>query len=147
MSFPFIKYLYTFQNTAADKQQCDPEDHIAVVTGFRAFCASARVGLRRIDRFCCEAGSRNLNCCLLVATNLALLMLRALLRCGRFLVNNPLEVVHRLIGLIATGALMPVVRSIVLPLAAVAVSMFTAAGCRNRFGCHRITADGAFLML
>ena len=51
------------------------------------------------------------------------------------------------IFLIATGALMPVVVGIVLPLAAVAVSMLTAAGCRDGFGCHRITADGAFLML
>ena len=42
---------------------------------------------------------------------------------------------------------MPVVVGIVLPLAAVAVSMLTAAGCRDGFGCHRITADGAFLML
>ena len=42
---------------------------------------------------------------------------------------------------------MPVVVGIVLPLAAVAVSMLTAAGCRDSFGCHRITADGAFLML
>ena len=63
-------------------------------------------------------------------------------------INNPLAgAVSRNIGLIAAGALMPVVRSIVLPLAAVAVSMFTAAGCRDSFGCHRITADGAFLML
>ena len=53
----------------------------------------------------------------------------------------------RLIGLISAGALMPVVVGIVLPLAAVAVSMLTAAGCRDGFGCHRITADGAFLML
>ena len=58
-------------------------------------------------------------------------MLGALLRCGRFLINNPLEVVCRLIGLISARALMPVVRSIVLPLAAVAVSMLTAAGCRE----------------
>ena len=36
--------------------------------------------------------------------------------------------------------LMPVVVGIVLPLAAVAVSMLTAAGCRDSFGCHRITA-------
>ena len=42
---------------------------------------------------------------------------------------------------------MPVVVGIVLPLAAVAVSMLTAAGCRDSFGCLRITADGAFLML
>ena len=41
---------------------------------------------------------------------------------------------------------MPVVVCIVLPLAAVAVNMFTA-GCRDSFGCYRITADGAFLML
>ena len=54
---------------------------------------------------------------------------------------------RRLIGLISAGALMPVVVGIVLPLAAVAVSMLTAAGCRDGFGCHRITADGAFLML
>ena len=74
-------------------------------------------------------------------------MLGALLRCGRFLVNNPLEVVCRLIVLIASGALMPVVVGIVLPLSAVAVSMLTAAGCRDGFSCHRITADGAFLML
>ena len=73
-------------------------------------------------------------------------MLGALLRCGRFLVNNPLEVVCRLIGLISARALMPVVRSIVLPVGAVAVSML-AAGCRDSFDCHRITADGAFLML
>ena len=51
------------------------------------------------------------------------------------------------IFLIAAGALMPVVVGIVLPFAAVAVSMLTAAGCRDSFGCHRITADGAFLML
>ena len=51
------------------------------------------------------------------------------------------------IFLITAGALMPVVVSIVLPLAAVAVSMLTAAGCLDSFGCHRITADGAFLML
>ncbi len=42
---------------------------------------------------------------------------------------------------------MPVVVGIVLPLTAVAVSMLTAAGCRDGFSCHRITADGAFLML
>ena len=41
---------------------------------------------------------------------------------------------------------MPVVVGIVLPLTAVVVSML-AAGCRDSFGCHRITADGAFLML
>ena len=38
---------------------------------------------------------------------------------------------------------MPVVVGIVLPVGAVAVSMLTAAGCRDGFGCHRITADGA----
>ena len=74
-------------------------------------------------------------------------MLGTLLRCGRFLVNNPLEFVRRLIGLISAGALMPVVVGIVLPVGAVAVSMLTAAGCRDGFGCHHITADGAFLML
>ena len=75
---------------------------------------------------CCEAigGDR----CLLVAANPALLMFGALLRCGCFLVNNPLEVVRRLIGLIAAGALMPVVVGIVLPVGAVAVSMLA----RNR---------------
>ena len=55
-------------------------------------------------------------------------MFGALLRCGCFLVNNPLEVVRRLIGLIAAGALMPVVVGIVLPVGAVAVSMLA----RNR---------------
>lgn len=74
-------------------------------------------------------------------------MLGTLLRCGRFLINNPLEVVCRLIGLISAGALMLVVVGIVLPVGAVAVSMLTAAGCRDGFGCHHITADGAFLML
>ena len=54
---------------------------------------------------------------------------------------------RRLIGLISAGALMPVVVGIVLPVGAVAVSMLTAAGCRDGFGCHHITADGAFLML
>ena len=74
-------------------------------------------------------------------------MLGTLFGCGRFLVNNPLEVVCRLIGLISARALMPVVRSIVLPVGAVAVSMLAAAGCRDSFDWHRITADGAFLML
>lgn len=99
---------------AADEQQCNPQHGVAVVAG-------ARVGLRRIGWFCCGAGSRNLNCCLLVAANLSLLMLGALLRCGRFLVNNPLEVVCRLIGLISARALTPVVVGIVLPVGAVAV--------------------------
>ena len=51
------------------------------------------------------------------------------------------------IFLISARALMPVVVGIVLPLTAVAVSMLTAAGCRDGFSCHRIAADGAFLML
>ena len=42
---------------------------------------------------------------------------------------------------------MPVLISIGLPLAAIAVGMLAAAGCRNRTGFHYITALGAFLML
>ena len=42
---------------------------------------------------------------------------------------------------------MPVLVGVRFPLAAIAVGMPTAAGCRDSFGCHRITADGAFLML
>ena len=74
-------------------------------------------------------------------------MLGTLFGCSCFLIYHPLEVVRRLIGLISARALMPVVVGIVLPLAAVAVSMLTAAGCRDSLGCHRIAADGAFLML
>lgn len=33
MSFPLIKYRYTCQNTAAGKQQCDPQHEAAVVAG------------------------------------------------------------------------------------------------------------------
>ena len=83
MSFPLIKYRYTCQNTAADKQQCDPEDHIAVVTGLR------RIRIGRLARLSRCSGSRNLNCRLLVAANPALLMLGALLRCGRVRLHKP----------------------------------------------------------
>ena len=141
MPFPFIKYRYTCQNTAADEQQCDPQHEVAVVAGLR------RIRTSRLARLSRCSGSRNLNCRLLVAANLALLMLGALLCCGRFLIYHPLEAVCYNIFLIAAGALMPVVVGIVLPLAAVAVSMLTAAGCRDGLGCHRIAADGAFLML
>ena len=87
------------QRSAAGKQQCDPQHKIVVVAGFRAFCAGARVGLRRIGRFCCGAGSRNLNCRLLVAANLAFFMLGALLGMGMgnclVCYNNGFICVHR----------------------------------------------------
>ena len=116
MPFSLIKYHYTCQNTAADKEQCDPHHKIVVVAGFRAFCAGARVGLRRIGRFCCGAGSRNLNCRLIVAANLAFFMLGTLFGCGRFPVNNPLEIVSRLVFLfVAARAFFPMIVCFLAP--------------------------------
>ena len=43
MSFPLIKYRYTCQNTAADKQQCDPQHEVTVVAG--------RGRLRQLSRY------------------------------------------------------------------------------------------------
>ena len=37
MPFPLIKYRYTCQNTAADKQQCDPQHEVACIAGLRRF--------------------------------------------------------------------------------------------------------------
>ena len=39
MPFPLIKYRYTCQNTAADKQQCDPQHEVACIAGLRRFGA------------------------------------------------------------------------------------------------------------
>ena len=50
------------------------------------------------------------------------------------------------LGLYAAGTFRPVLISIGLPLAGIAVGMI-AAGCRNRTGFHDIAALGAFLML
>ena len=43
MSFPLIKYRYTCQNTAADKEQCDPQHEVA--------CIAGRRGLRQLSRY------------------------------------------------------------------------------------------------
>ena len=43
MPFPLIKYRYTCQNTAADKQQCDPQHEVA--------CIAGRGRLRQLSRY------------------------------------------------------------------------------------------------
>jgi hypothetical protein len=37
MHFPLIKYRYTCQNTAADKQQGNPQSKVACIAGLRRF--------------------------------------------------------------------------------------------------------------
>ena len=37
MPFPLIKYRYTCQNTAADKQQGNPQSKVACIAGLRRF--------------------------------------------------------------------------------------------------------------
>lgn len=66
--------------------------------------------------------------------------------CSCFLIYHPLEAVCCNIVLGAAGAFKPVLISIGLPLAAIAVGMI-AAGCRDRIGFQYALADGAFLML
>lgn len=62
-------------------------------------------------------------------------------------VGNPVAGgMSRFLRLCAAGAFMPVLISIGLPLAAIAVGMLTA-GCRNSSGFQYTVANGAFLML
>ena len=49
MSFPLIKYRYTCQNTAADKQQCDPQHEVAVVAGLGRLRQLSRYGVGFFD--------------------------------------------------------------------------------------------------
>ena len=45
MPFPIIKYRYTCQNTAAYKQQCDPQHEVAAVAGRGRLWQLSRYGV------------------------------------------------------------------------------------------------------
>ena len=45
MSFPLIKYRYTCQNTAAGKQQCDPQHEVACIAGWGRLRQLRRYGV------------------------------------------------------------------------------------------------------
>ena len=45
MPFPIIKYRYTCQNTAAYKQQCDPQHEVAYIAGLRRLRQLRRYGV------------------------------------------------------------------------------------------------------
>ena len=49
MPFPLIKYRYTCQNTAAGKQQCDPQHEVACVAGLRRLRQLRRYGISLFD--------------------------------------------------------------------------------------------------
>lgn len=147
--FSFAVHYGASYTKARNKQQDDPEDHVAVVAGLRYIIQSAgvRIAFRRIGRLGCGTGSRDLNSRTLIATEFAFLMLGTLFDCSCFLIYHPLEAVCCTIVLDAAGAFMPVVDRIRFPIRAVAVGMLAAAGCRNRTGFQYTVTNGAFLML
>ena len=55
MPFPLIKYRYTCQNTAADKQQSNPQHEVACIAGlwrFRIVFQLRRYGVGFFDFLC-----------------------------------------------------------------------------------------------
>ena len=52
MPFPFIKYRYTCQNTAAGKQQCAPQHEVACIAGQRRLRQLRRYGVGFFDFLC-----------------------------------------------------------------------------------------------
>ena len=107
MSFPLNKYRQTCQNTAAGKQQCDPQHEIACVAG------RGKTGILGDYRILAALG----------AANGAFLVLDAGGLLGSGLVDHPPEAVCRRVGLVAALALMPVIGVVMLPIRAVAVGM------------------------